>query len=436
MVWNKESIAEYLFYLLIFLLPWQTRYIFHDPTLFGGIWEYGRLSIYAWDILLLIIVVGLWPKLRQEFAVAFRHSRGFYAYLLFTSFAFMTGGWAAEPLLVSYWGWRLLEGGFMWLLVRVLKPDIKQIFIALMLAGSLQAVWGFGQFATQSTFANKWLGVAEHPVEMGGTSVLLNAGGRWLRAYGGQVHPNVLGGLLVITCLATVWLFMASLSKMQSPQFQIRERSKAYALLLLFTLQLIGLFVTFSRANWLALFGALFAAGLVWRTQRKIILQIGVITVLIFIIFSAGLWQPTKARLMGSSASRLERQAIDERVRGYQASKSLLTTVWWRGVGLGNYTKALADYQPGLRAYRYQPVHNIFILVLSELGIIGLALWLAFLWQKLRHYPRELLFFPFVFLFTSLFDHYWWTSASMFLLFWLILALSEVYYAPGRQGQT
>ncbi|MDP3986513.1 MAG: O-antigen ligase family protein [Candidatus Veblenbacteria bacterium] len=414
MTWSVSKIQEHLFYLLVFLLPWQTRYIFYDPQLFGGTWEYGRLSVYGWDILLVLLVVWLWPRLRQEFILAFRTSRSFYFFLLLVSLGFLTGAWATEPLLVSYWGLRLLEGGALWLIVRALKPKLSVVFWSLTLAGILQAVWGLAQFSSQIIAANKWLGVAAHPVAQGGTSVLLNEGGRWLRAYGGQVHPNVLGGLLVITSLATAWLITKAST--------VRQR---YVLITLYVLQLGGLFVTFSRAGWLALFASLAAGWWLVRESRAASQLVIVVTALVFVIMGAILWQPTKARLVGASTSRLEQQAIEERVTGIRESKSLLANAWWHGVGLGNYTAALAEYQPGLRAYRYQPVHNIFLLVLTELGIVGLLLLLWFAWRRLREYNKSLLVFLVPILVTSLFDHYWWTSASMLLLFCLIIALGD-----------
>ncbi|HLD86138.1 MAG TPA: hypothetical protein VJA28_01660, partial [Patescibacteria group bacterium] len=82
MRWSAEKIREYLFYLLVFLLPWQARYIFHDPQLFGETWEYGRLSLYGWDILLVVLVIWLWPRLKQELVLAFGTHRAFYLFLL------------------------------------------------------------------------------------------------------------------------------------------------------------------------------------------------------------------------------------------------------------------------------------------------------------------------------------------------------------------
>src|SRR3989338_10708627 len=57
-----EKIIERGFYLFIFLLPWQTRLIWHDARLNGYVWEYGRFSWYGTQLLLwgLLLLYGLW----------------------------------------------------------------------------------------------------------------------------------------------------------------------------------------------------------------------------------------------------------------------------------------------------------------------------------------------------------------------------------------
>ena len=53
---------EYGFYLFLFLLPWQTRLIWREARLNGFTWEYGRLSLYATQLLLLalLLLYGVW----------------------------------------------------------------------------------------------------------------------------------------------------------------------------------------------------------------------------------------------------------------------------------------------------------------------------------------------------------------------------------------
>ncbi|MFH1867009.1 MAG: O-antigen ligase family protein [Patescibacteria group bacterium] len=472
------KIREYLFYLLIFSLPWQTRWIIRDPSLGGEVWEYGRISLYGWDILLLVLAVISMPLLWQEIKNVKIKSQDvipakagiqtkqqtefldsdseagmtnnvdnkrlvfgtlFYLYFGLLVLSFFSIYWSGDKVLALVWSLRLLEAGLMWLLVLAIKPKLKFIFTSLMAAGVIQALWAAWQFLTQSTFANKWLGVAIHPLTQGGTSVVLADGERWLRAYAGQVHPNVLGGLLVITCLATVWLYF---NRHREEGGKTDRRGDLWGLfpacrqagadarndnylLLLYIVQLAGLFFTFSRGAWLALFLTL---GLWWfknREQKKYLSRAGIFSIIIFIILGTIYWQPTVGRILGGS--RLEQQSIEQRAGSVGESASLLETSWWRGTGIGNYTVGLQQFDPSNPGYRYQPVHNIFLLILTELGIIGLLLflwiWLTALLRKPFAIYHLLLAAVFV---TAMFDHYWWTVPSMFLLLWLIIAHSAV----------
>ncbi|NMB48140.1 hypothetical protein GYA13_01685 [Candidatus Kuenenbacteria bacterium] len=45
--------------MFIFLLPWQTRWIFRDYQIDGQVFEYGRLSLYGFDIILIVIMAIL-----------------------------------------------------------------------------------------------------------------------------------------------------------------------------------------------------------------------------------------------------------------------------------------------------------------------------------------------------------------------------------------
>ena len=51
-----RAAIEYGLYLLVFLLPIQTRWIIKEGSINGGHWEYGTISLYGTDILLILLV--------------------------------------------------------------------------------------------------------------------------------------------------------------------------------------------------------------------------------------------------------------------------------------------------------------------------------------------------------------------------------------------
>ena len=54
-----EKLTLYLFYLFVFLLPAQTTLILRQPLLHNQVWEYGKINLYAVDLLLILIFL-LW----------------------------------------------------------------------------------------------------------------------------------------------------------------------------------------------------------------------------------------------------------------------------------------------------------------------------------------------------------------------------------------
>jgi O-antigen ligase len=89
-----------------------------------------------------------------------------------------------------------------------------------------------------------------------------------------------------------------------------------------------------------------------------------------------------------------------------------------------------------LANWQYQPVHNVFLLIWSELGIIGLVLFILFLWKVFRAnntVPRlpadeaggtpvfkAILLGLTIIMF---FDHYFWDIQQGQIILWMILGL-------------
>lgn len=98
------------------------------------------------------------------------------------------------------------------------------------------------------------------------------------------------------------------------------------------------------------------------------------------------------------------------------------------GVGLNNFLVNLPSFQQTKSAILYlQPVHNIFLLIVAEMGLLGLAAFVWFVWgtiKKLLTSKRFLLTTLLAILFLGFFDHYWLTLEQGQLLFTLILGLS------------
>ena len=100
------------------------------------------------------------------------------------------------------------------------------------------------------------------------------------------------------------------------------------------------------------------------------------------------------------------------------------------GVGVGNYVNTINDlYQ--LEPWQHQPAHNIFIFIASELGLLGLGLFIMILlevFSKLGNVLRNPISFTLVtigllFLILGQFDHYLVTIQQGRLMFAVVLGL-------------
>ena len=97
------------------------------------------------------------------------------------------------------------------------------------------------------------------------------------------------------------------------------------------------------------------------------------------------------------------------------------------GVGLNNFIVRMEEFGQVKANIRFlQPVHNIYLLVLAETGIIGLltvSCWLLVVGKKLKEKNHPLFYVLCSMFFLGLFDHYFLTIQQGMLILALILGL-------------
>lgn len=387
------KIYPWLFGLLALCLPWQTRYLVSV-----GIRETATVAIYAFDLILAgILLMSLFWGNKKNWCLA--------GGWLLAIGLFIMGGMSIE----MYWWLRFFEAiTWGYLIYQQREAVSKPLWFGFILGMLASGLVGIIQFFTQIVVANKWLGIAEQLPWQAGVSVLETASGRILRAYGAFPHPNIFGGLSAVAII----LFLSAKEKL--PHW-LSLRSVEW---LVVTILSVGLLVSFSRNAWLGLILGL--AILVF--QRKKIIHWAWWILILAVLFN-GLWyQFSFGRV--SVNNRLEQQSLNERVAALETAFTIARAHPWFGVGLGQFNVAAETLLP-LRDPRYiEPVHNVYLLILGEVGIIGalilvlLASWLA---RRLEVWIYPALS---VILFLGLFDHYWWTDTSARLALTLVLALS------------
>ena len=142
--------------------------------------------------------------------------------------------------------------------------------------------------------------------------------------------------------------------------------------------------------------------------------------------FSVFYWPEAISRVKISSGE----EAVQLRIF---YNKESLKSLNWFGVGSGNFVDWLMTKDQNLSRNLYQPVHNIYLLIYSENGILGITVFAIFLlllikdfilrtkMSKLYHYSFLLIVLSF--LFFGLFDHFLWTLQQGRFIFWLTLSL-------------
>lgn len=346
------------------------------------------------------------------------------------------------------------------------------ILLSLSLAGVIQAGLALWQFLTQSVVGSKWLGIAAQLPTAPGAAVVETELRRYLRAYGSLPHPNILAGFLVITLAATVILYVLTYQRLVNAQFNQEKflnrdnfgrfksplisklaklANSSYVLLLfsiallsVYALELAAIILTFSRSAWLAsATGVILTLIVGWRKFRSTktkpaLFKMAFITAIVLISLGIILKDPLNARGQAlfirdsKKIERLESKSNQERLEGLRESWSLIKINPFLGWGAGNYTLVIHQYfDAGRPVWRLQPAHNIYLLILSELGIVGLLLFFWLIKELLSKTKfRRNLVLPFavlsVFLIIGLFDHYLWSLYFGLMLWGLIGGVARV----------
>lgn len=428
-----EKVIEYGFYVWLFLLPFQTRY-FYAANLSGGIWEAGSLSIYASEVLLIALLVLnfiYWLKQPGKFVFSkkFKQSLPF-ALSVFVLYAFLTSIWSVFPALSVYYSLKLfLALGIFWL-VSSISFSWWRAGLILIVTGLIQGLLAIDQFLLQIVVANKWLGMASQDAQNLGVSVVDTEFRRWLRAYGSFSHPNILGSFLSVVLVVLIEHYFKVHEKIKKIYSKREDIFKAL-LILTIVLTTSGLILSFSRAAWLATILIWLAVLTVVVIKKNRSWRLAWLKLFLVFVLTVGTWvviypELFITRIQGEQV--LEIKATQDRISSLVDSKEIIKDNWLSGVGLGSHTYALHEMYPTRTVWQLQQPHNTYLLILSELGLIGLLIlvWVFYVFVKdlgNRVSTKSVLSFLIlgVILFLMFFDHWWWSLNFGFYFTFLLL---------------
>ncbi len=429
--------------------PWQTVWLWREVFVDDQKWQYGTVGIYLSTVSLFVLTLsGAWlarrrivrdwrekfsPHRPQVSEIPFWTGLIFVGYLFFLSFR-------AEDQFLSFFKTAsvalLLSSVYVTSFFRL---NLRKILVVSTVSLTIGALIGLWQFLTQSSFGSSWLGISALEIWRGGTSVIV-ADGRWLRAYGAQTHPNIFGALSVMGMLAAIALAVVS-----------RQQRRIFLIFCAIVLG-AGAMSSFSRS---ALAGGalvlLFLGGYLAFFARDLKVEkissgkIFLATVLALSI-TAGIFhfcfQPLYVERVQIN-NRWERNSLTERVDQVSEAWQIIRQEPFLGIGPGNYTLILRLSNGNeFPVWRYQPVHNVWLLLWAEIGAVGLILTIILVFsffcaalRRFENFYRSEEKFLFVFLtglagflfFVSWFDHWLWTSqAGLMLTAWWAISVGQI----------
>ncbi|MCK4636157.1 MAG: O-antigen ligase family protein [Candidatus Moranbacteria bacterium] len=426
-----QKISNSFFYSFIFALPWQTVYFLRESFLDGEKWHYGVIGIYCNVIFLVAwIVLELFLQKNNLLKTFTKDKKLFWLTVVFW-ISIGISVFQANDKILSIYFWTIIFVGLIsfWLLKNS-KVKIKKIIFAFILTAVIQGVFGLGQFILQDSFSSKWLGVEKHEISRGGTAVIENQNSRYLRAYGSFSHPNVLGGYLALGLIVALGYYLNL--NVKKPVRRALDFFLLFSIIIIFS----GLIVSFSRSAYLMLaLSFSFLTFFIFIKKRECFKKLFYVYFLLF--FTALMFFLNYQNLFLTRVrveNRLEQRSISERISQVNDSKVIIKNNFFQGVGAGNYT--LFSWQKDLEKrpiWQHQPVHNIYLLIWSELGFFGLLtfglLISQIIFKSIYFLQIESdfrIFFTVSFfglLTIGFFDHWIYSSYFGIMIFWFLAGL-------------
>ena len=397
---------RYSIYILLFVLPFQTRYIFSD-----NVNPFAITSIYVFD-LVFIVVALLWVWYWYRTPALHSQHVPFYLGMTIAVLAICSSYFAGNREVTWFYLLHFLMG--IWLIAIIATAPIKFTHVLWILFSQslIQALFSIYEFAWQLVPPNRYLGMAEQLPETSGVTVVVTAAGRFLRSYALMPHPNIAAGVIVLGLIAAYWLPV-----------------KKTWLLLAVGLTTLGLVLTFSRSGLLA-----YAIVLIVLLINKL-KNLPTLTVSAGVLLVCGLYFfPLLSSRLDTSIYTEQLSVMDRSEQLHQALQ-LLPRYWPQGTGLGQYT-LLANF--GNTA---QPLHFVPGLILLELGIVTGLLWYSLISVSWKQAGKQLLTHPafylgLVLMITGCFDHYPFTNISIFWLWCVTLGLLYIPQHKPKMTET
>ena len=381
--------SDLLFLAVLAVVPVQLgKFFFFEYSFVLGIpIDYRAISVYFGDLVILsYFIVFVFENVGSVKKILNARKGLIWVFFVFNLYLFTTSSLFSISAPASLWfSLKFLEFSLLAIFASISFSRLKSsnltsvVFIFSILWQSTVMVL---QFVFQRSLGLSFLG--ERAFDSSTTAIAHSQffGRQYLRPYGTFPHPNVVSAFLVI--YLTIFLFGVTV--------RLKMRKFQFIYLLVF---LVALVLAYSKAA----FGAIaigFLTTLRSSVRLVLIIILGGFLFLLFFRF----FPPSQV------ASIAERLLLSQAAFDIAIKNPIL------GIGSGNFTLALSRLNLfSLSEIRLlQPVHNVFLLILVENGIVGLLLFVTLLWvvAKSALSRPKIALFMILLVFLS-FDHFLWT---------------------------
>ena len=311
------------------------------------------------------------------------------------------------PEISFYWFIKIIEFLIIFSLSKKIIMTIKEksILIILLLSGLFELFLSIIQFVSKHSVQGIFYYFGERLLTLStpGVAKATMQGVEFLRPYGTFSHPNSLAGFFLL-----LYFFVLTAKKF--------NRHLVLKYLFLLTSSLL-IFISFSK---IAIISYLILNTAHFILNKKINCRFCKITRLsVIFLISLIFLQATTDPL-----------TISKRIELVKNSISIILHHPIQGVGLGSYLVEQAKFSSKFYLFFNQPVHNIFLLFFSELGLIIGGIIIAFSLFPIRKLIKWNPYLILVIGMTGFFDHYWLTLQQNFLLMGFVTGAILSRFSP------
>jgi len=392
-IFRLEYLQRSAVFLFLLFLPTQLgKHFFLPFSYISGVRiDYLAPTLFVTDILFFVLVF----LYRENVRLRMLNKTTMLFVLLFFAHAMLS----AHQILSLYKLFKLIEIYCVFCIFSSVKIPKKILFIPLFIGAGLELILSVLHLYKGASLQGVFylLGERHITLSMAGIAKATLMGAEFLRPYATFSHPNSMGGFYALIFFFSFFFF----SKESMTKRTVMLFMSAAIVIMSFSKLALGTLVLLFSIH------TLFYA----RTTCRLcvisrLLCLGAVFLMI-------------------ALAQTDSQSLYKRWELFQHSLDIVKSNFFFGVGLGHYFFLESQIPFRYSFFSLQPVHNIFMLFLSEVGIIIFTLISVPVVFFIRRNMKEkaFMFCILVVFLTGFFDHYWLTLQQNMLVVGVVFGL-------------